>query len=496
VSGEERVEIDSSALLVRGAKEFDWIVTPRIAGDQQVPVVRYPYFDPYAERYELTGSTPLPVHVAPGTLAANDDANRKSALSIRAVNEGPVPAPLPSRAAYWLIVLAAPLPAIAIAIARRPRRVRPLPTPATELREFARAPDGIDARRVRRAFAAAIAERLALRATGAHVASARPGVLTRRLRRCGVTAETAQAVEDHLRVLDAAAYANAGELGVGPAALSKDARALYDRLDAEARTTPALRASADRGPRAAPTVVRALLVVALGAGAVHAARAVAARQAASPFAAGVAAYGQGRYADAARDFARASALEPRSADAWANTGTAAWAAADTVGAAIGWQHALRLQPRADDVRDRLALLPAAQDGWIAGVPPLPMNWVALSGAGLWIFACAAFVLRLLGRGAAWPLGAVAGVAIVAASGAAVIGAQVGRVESGRALAVVRTTGNLHSEPALGAESGPPVQSTDVARILARESVWARVALDGGRDGWIEAERLAPLDGSR
>jgi uncharacterized protein YgiM (DUF1202 family) len=33
----------------------------------------------------------------------------------------------------------------------------------------------------------------------------------------------------------------------------------------------------------------------------------------------------------------------------------------------------------------------------------------------------------------------------------------------------------------------------VARVLGRQSVWSRIALDGGREGWIESERLAPLD---
>jgi hypothetical protein len=30
-------------------------------------------------------------------------------------------------------------------------------------------------------------------------------------------------------------------------------------------------------------------------------------------------------------------------------------------------------------------------------------------------------------------------------------------------------------------------------VLARHGTWARVALDGHRDGWIEAGRLVPLE---
>lgn len=50
-AADERVTWDSTGVVVRGAKEFDWIVTPRFGGDLVVPAVRYDYFDPATRRY-------------------------------------------------------------------------------------------------------------------------------------------------------------------------------------------------------------------------------------------------------------------------------------------------------------------------------------------------------------------------------------------------------------------------------------------------------------
>jgi hypothetical protein len=63
---------------------------------------------------------------------------------------------------------------------------------------------------------------------------------------------------------------------------------------------------------------------------------------------------------------------------------------------------------------------------------------------------------------------------------------------GRDLVVVTDPSPLRALPALGAEGGAEPIVGEVARVVQREGVWTRVALDGGRDGWIASERLAPL----
>src|SRR4029450_6036135 len=77
-----------------------------------------------------------------------------------------------------------------------------------------------------------------------------------------------------------------------------------------------------------------------------------------------------RFARAERFFAEAARAEPASSEAWANCGTAAWAARDTAAAAIGWQRALRLDPLAGDVRSRLDLPPRFGGSALARVPPV------------------------------------------------------------------------------------------------------------------------------
>lgn len=67
VPGAERVFWDSTGSVVRGAKEFDWVVTPRIPGDMVLPAVRYDFFNPTTRRYEFAMTPSIPMTVAPLT---------------------------------------------------------------------------------------------------------------------------------------------------------------------------------------------------------------------------------------------------------------------------------------------------------------------------------------------------------------------------------------------------------------------------------------------
>ena len=61
VRGSERVRVDTSGALVRGVKEFDYLLTPTRDGPVTLPVVRYPYFDPSVSYTHLTLPTILRV---------------------------------------------------------------------------------------------------------------------------------------------------------------------------------------------------------------------------------------------------------------------------------------------------------------------------------------------------------------------------------------------------------------------------------------------------
>lgn len=66
----ERVAWDSAGTVVRGATEFDWVVTPRISGELVIPEVTYPYFDPSTARYDAAQTAPMRVVVAAAGAAA------------------------------------------------------------------------------------------------------------------------------------------------------------------------------------------------------------------------------------------------------------------------------------------------------------------------------------------------------------------------------------------------------------------------------------------
>ncbi|HEX3160837.1 MAG TPA: BatD family protein, partial [Gemmatimonadaceae bacterium] len=124
VPTDERVQLDTGSYVVTGAKEFDWIVTPREAGRIQMPAVRYPYFDPEQRRYAVALTQPESLVVAPGTLAAADSGERAVApLALRPLyrgERGPLPVETPW---YWLAVALLPVPAGLAAFWRRPRRL-------------------------------------------------------------------------------------------------------------------------------------------------------------------------------------------------------------------------------------------------------------------------------------------------------------------------------------------------------------------------------------
>jgi hypothetical protein len=71
VPGAERVSWDSAGTVVRGAKEFDWVVTPKIAGQMVLPGIRYDFFNPATRQYAFATTPSLRLDVAPlpGTAA-------------------------------------------------------------------------------------------------------------------------------------------------------------------------------------------------------------------------------------------------------------------------------------------------------------------------------------------------------------------------------------------------------------------------------------------
>ena len=471
VKGDERVNVDTTARRIAGSKEFDWVLTPKVAGELDLPPIRYTYFNPDSRRYEVASTSPAHVRIAPGTLASADTAKTESLLPLRTRYRGPTRQAPHEYPVFWAILALAPIPALSLRSRGRRWQRGPRSVPAaTKLASLAGAPSQ-DACDVRRLFTTSLADRVGLRPE----AFTRPGALARTLRRRGVSTETALEAERFLRVLDEAAFSRTGTLPEGAA---DRASQLYSAVDGEALSRA----------RIASYATTVIVVFALAATTAHAINADAARDA---FDRGVAAYGRRDFVGARESFILAATTEPRAPDAWANLGTASWAAADTARSVAAWQRALRLEPLASDVRDRVELvhtLPWSAAGY---VPPVPATWVFDLAALLWCVAwggaaLAAYRGKMLSRG---ELTTMSVLAVIFVLGAFVLSDRL----AGRRLAVVRHTASLSVDPELGGERGATAIIGEVVRVTGQQGAWSRVQLDDGRDGWIENAALLSLD---
>ena len=476
----ERVTMSADSMHIGGTKEFDWVITPRVAGRVEVPMLRYPYFDPYARQYQVAESAPVALFIAAGALASADTGTTSTAPRwlLRSRYRGALPPPLYRSPALLLALLLLPVPVLVLVGTRRPsRRKRRVVAPAVTLRALARSEATVrEARTIRRSFLSAVADRLGASST----VLAEPAVLRHLALRAGVTPETAERAEAFVSELNIAAFDAAGEWTGNGVQRAYD---LYRAIDREARPKRTSRAA-----RAASMGAALVLALALAAGA-H-----AADTAEALFARGIDAYARGNFAAATSDFAVLAAHEPRAPDAWANMGTAAYSAGDTARALVGWQRALRLEPLASDVRDHIDVLsPTAPSslGFVPAVPPLP---IAALAAILWLVAWISLGWQARARGSAAPPlrlampVTVALAALMFATSALMLDRRINATD----LAIVAHDSPLHVLPALASDRGSTLRTGDFTRILQSEGAWARVAADGGREGWLDASALTPI----
>jgi hypothetical protein len=473
VNGDERVRVDSTSRRVAGTKEFDWVLTPRLAGELDLPPIRYPYFNPDSRHYEVASTPPARIRIRPGTLASGDTARTETILAPRTRYRGAERTAPHESPIFWVFLALVPLPALSLRARERRRTASPAPRRgADQLASLARsASRSTESSTLRRAFTGALAERLGLEAES----FTRPGALARALRRRGVSTEVAANAERFLRVLDEAAFSPEGSL---PADASVRAQDLYRLVDSEALTRADLHLGSTLG----------IAIVLMGAAVAHASNVDAAR---AEFDRGVAAYQRHEFAVARDAFARSLVMEPRSPDAWANLGTAAWAGADSARSVAGWQRALRMEPLAGDMRARAELVHATPIGSAGYVVPLPPAWLFDVAALMWCIAWGVSAVRTARRAPAdrW---SVTTLSIVAA-GLVITAFALADRTSGRQLAVVRRTMSLSTEPALGGDLGPTAIVGEVVRVNGRQGAWSRIVLDDGREGWVDSSRLISLD---
>ena len=467
--GEERVRVDTTSALVHGTKEFDWLLTPRRAGRLAVPPIRYAYFDPVRGAYDVASTDSVALVVASADLASADTASA-SRLPVRRQLREERPAPFPTRAWYWALLLLAPAPATLRRIAVRRRHLISTESAARRLRSFGRAQSAPSPRELRRAFVDALRERVPSVGEGTRPRTS----LARVLRRAGVTEATATAAHETLELLDRAAFSPSGTVDRSLIARSLE---IVRAVDGEA-VRPAARGSAV----ATAIVATALLGVAIGA------MPEAVRRS---FDEGVQAYERGQYTASQRLFARAAARAPRAADAWANLGVAAWARGDTAHAVLGWQRALRLEPLDVESRERLALVQPPIIGAPAYVPPVPVNALAVAALMLWTAAWIALWINAAHRTPY--VRPFAGGAIVVAIVSLVSALELQERAGVRGLGAARRGRELLDAPGVEGSPVASVSAGEVGLLGVREGGWVRLAIDGARAGWIPVASVLPLD---
>lgn len=537
VPGTERLTLDTAGAAVRGSKEFDWILTPAAVGDDTLPSLRYPYFDPARGVYAEAVTDPLAVRVEASVSRAADgeavapldplrrwDASAGEPWAVRferarrgwlvAWGAAPVLVGLMLAGAYW----------------RRGRvRARGANTRLGSARALqadggraamgpAAAPGdtpGDAARLRRRRLLEAVASRLAV----SQEALVGRDAFERVLRRHGVSRETAALallLRDQLEAEGFGGMAAEDAHGGGrdapparPSAQADDAvRAVVARI-AEEAVPQGARTRGRRGTRVREGRGALPVVVLLAAGALFAVPALvtaSARQAADGGLGGGGGAGQVAQAQAAyeaRQFVRAAAVleaavaaRPHDVALLANWGTAAWAAGDTVGAVVAWQRAARLQPWAGDLQANMARLPAGAHTGGAAVPLVPVAaaWLlasALWGVGWAVIAWGWWPRRGREREERGPV-LLPALLLAAALGVGGWGLW-GRARlAGARLAVVLRPETLRGAPAPDAPTAGGVGTGEVVtRVVVREG-WARVRHADGREGWLPLVRLRPL----
>jgi TolA-binding protein len=521
----ERIRVDTTGQYVRGTKEFDWLVTPEREGRLVIPVVKYPYFDPYAEEYRVATADSLELPVSRGQIIADNETDaERNVLPIRRTDRGELGAPLASQPLFWALIALMPVPAIVVRRKRSSAAREVVVESSPEDRAVRRTittptsanPTRVAAASLRRKLLDQLAERLDT--TSPMLAERR--VLQQRLRRRGVTRETTRDVMSLIDELDEAAWSASG---TPSAAIERDAptwterlRALVVRVHDEAmpaRTpfgeagtaSPSGATRATRAPTRSPNTPVLFAALAPGALLVGGAQLLAAR--ADTFDAAVAQYDAGAYADASESFLALANVSPRNADAWANTGTSAWAAHDSVTAVVGWQRALRLEPTALDLRARLELHSAlARDGE-ASVPQVGRQTPTVVALALWCtgWAVLAIVFAVARRRAGGVFDEYEGLTrvmavalLVGAAGSAFWQWQLSSQLDNPAIAVVTQFEPLRVSPSADAdlrgntERGDVVVRAETRVDAERGETWVSVTHSDGRLGWLPARALRGL----
>jgi hypothetical protein len=189
-------------------------------------------------------------------------------------------------------------------------------------------------------------------------------------------------------------------------------------------------------------------------------------------------------------FTALASRAPGVAAHWYNLGAALYRTGEDAAAAAAWQTALRLEPRAADIRRALDLVPpagpaSARELWTAPVTP---DELLLAGLLLWMagWVGAAFVRRPRPRRAGWAAVALGGACLAASIGL--------REWYDRPLVVVRFASAARVSPTPLAREVARLEAGAAIERVRAERGWALVATRQGPVGWASEDALVPVPG--
>lgn len=443
---EERVGLEGGR--VAGSKTFRFLLVPDTSGALVLPPLRLPVYELDRDQVTTVSVPAVALTVNPGNVASSQ---RGLPPPLRRLGGAALPWRVTHALPVWLtalLLLAAPL----LPLARRVRFRRP------RVRSDRRATPG----------SLAEAEHRLHRALSAFVLgldSADDADVRLALELAGLDQALA---ERAVRLRAALRVARYGPRGVEQPGLAR-----------EAEDTAAELGEGARQRRRRRGVVGALGLALLVAGSATAQGRDATRR-----------YEAGDLAAAAEGFAALASRDPGAAAHWYNLGAARYRLGEDAAAAAAWRTALRLEPRAGDVRRALDLVPAAGPGsarelWSAPVTP---DELLLLGLLCWLGGWAALAIsrRPRIRLTAW--------AVVAIGGACLTGSAGLRRWYDRPLVLVR-----HPEPARVSPTG---LAREVARLEAGAAVerreragsWTLVASRRAPVGWVRTDALVTMPG--
>ena len=443
---------------IQGVKRFRWVLVPERGGTLELPAVTYAWFDPDAAAYR-SATVELPAITVHGIAA--DAARSDSALA--PLRTSPQPVQHFAWASTRAFTVLQVLPLVLLAGALFWRRQGP------RLQE-------------RRG----LARRRSIRFDGA-----RERIRTDPRDALRVVE---LALQDGLIELAGAVHADALHARGVPPALVGD----LDSLRADLARTR-FRPEAVHRVEAEELLERAMLLLARTQRAVERPRTAAApallavlllqpAATARGFDDAVLAYERGDWDTARAGFVAHLQAHPHDVAAWYDLGNTDFRRGVPGLAVHAWSHALRLDPRADDIQRNLRAADA-RDALLAARRPIPVTAHELRAlAGIaWLLGGVLLAVRILGRGQGARRAGVAATVALTVTAVVLLALLVQHAWPAHGVVLRETT--VRAGPVLRADPRATLPAAATARIVATEGDWVRIRA-GTEEGWIERRDVA------